>query len=255
MGRRDLPREELFSVADFLDQTQILARKEGFSVEIFAHVSGFDLPVLVRDTGNSAWLYVSSGTHGDEPAGPLAVKGVLERGGFSGDFNWLVFPVLNPTGLAAGTRETASGVDLNRDYLTLRSPEVRAHCRYLRSCGLNFLAALGLHEDWEASGGYLYEHDCRNQANPGRALLRVIAGSVGLESGPEIDGWPTSEKGLIHPPSDPDLRDSWPEQIFLLKHHTDMSYTVETPSTASLARRVDCHVQAVRAFGDRAQWG
>lgn len=253
-GRQNSPPGELFSVYEFIEVVRRLGCENGFSVETFAAVGDFSLPVLVRDSGNRDWLYVSSAVHGDEPAGPLGIKKTLEEKGFSDSFNWMIFPVLNPTGLAIGTRESSVGVDLNRDYKTHRSEEVHAHCRYLQSKKLPFLAALGLHEDWEAGGGYLYEHNRNNQVNPGQALLRSIEGTVGLEPGDEIDGWPTEGKGLIHPPSDPDLRDAWPEQIYLLHHNTAMSYTVETPSMVKLAARIECHKKAILAFGDAANW-
>jgi murein peptide amidase A len=55
--------------------------------------------------------------HGNEPAG-MDVVALLRRRPIPGVDLWLV-PVLNPDGLAAGTRANADGVDLNRNFPSL----------------------------------------------------------------------------------------------------------------------------------------
>ena len=72
------------------------------------------------------------GGHGDEPAGPLALKQLLE------DNQWpqahlTLIPVLNPGGLAQNRRENEEGIDINRDYRHFRSPEARAHVSWLEA--------------------------------------------------------------------------------------------------------------------------
>ncbi|MDX2175908.1 MAG: M14 family zinc carboxypeptidase [Candidatus Sumerlaeia bacterium] len=74
--------------------------------------------------------------HGNEPdcqAGlALALDAILHR---SGDpvaefllerLSFLVFPMVNPDGVARFTRENAQGIDLNRDAVALSTPEARA---------------------------------------------------------------------------------------------------------------------------------
>ena len=253
-GRRECRTEDLFSVPDYLDAVRVLAAGAGFAVRTFAEAGGFGLPVLTRGGPEKDCLYVSAGVHGDEPAGPLAIRRVLEKGWFSREFGWVVFPVINPTGLVRGTRETAEGIDLNRDYRRPAAPESGAHRAFLAESGWSFRASLGLHEDWEAEGAYLYEHNPDGSANPRQALLGALEGVCGLQKGEEIDGWPVAREGLIHPPSVPELRERWPEQIYLLEAHTRMSYTVETPSECALEDRVRAAAAAVRAFGDPANW-
>lgn len=53
--------------------------------------------------------------HGDEDAG-RAMAGVLERGPLPRDTELWVLRDMNPDGLAAGTRQNARGVDLNRNF-------------------------------------------------------------------------------------------------------------------------------------------
>jgi murein peptide amidase A len=71
---------------------------------------------LVHVAGTGPRILVVGCIHGNEPAG-IAIVRALERTHPKADL-WLV-PVLNPDGLAAGTRQNAHGVDLNRNFPSL----------------------------------------------------------------------------------------------------------------------------------------
>jgi len=241
-------------VPDFLNEIRAVTRAAGFEEQIFARIGEMELPAFRRAGKGGPLLYVSSGVHGDEPAGPLALLEAFREEDFGTHFEWLILPIINPTGLAAGTRETADGIDLNRDYKFLRAPESREHRAFLERNCVEIEAALGLHEDWEAAGAYLYEHNPDGKAHPCEALLESLATTIGLQPGAVIDGWPTVREGLIHPQSDPDLRDYWPEQIYLLRNFTRISYTIETPSDFPLQKRVEAMRSALAAFGEPESW-
>jgi murein peptide amidase A len=68
---------------------------------------------VVHVAGTGMRILVVGCIHGNEPAG-IAIVRALERAHPKADL-WLV-PVLNPDGLAAGTRQNAHGVDLNRNF-------------------------------------------------------------------------------------------------------------------------------------------
>jgi protein MpaA len=74
---------------------------------------------LVHVAGTGPRILVVGCIHGNEPAG-IAIVRALERAHPKADL-WLV-PVLNPDGLAAGTRQNADGVDLNRNFPSLWQP-------------------------------------------------------------------------------------------------------------------------------------
>ncbi len=88
--------------------------------------------------------------HGDEPAGAealLVVARELAQGALApllDRINVIVLPRANPDGAAAGRRFSASGIDINRDHLLLRSPEAQALARLMRE--FKPLVVLDLHE-------------------------------------------------------------------------------------------------------------
>ena len=78
---------------------------------------------LIHVDGPGPRVLVVGCIHGNEPAG-IAVVNAL-RGAHPNVDLWLV-PVLNPDGVARGTRENAHGADLNRDFFRVSQPETRA---------------------------------------------------------------------------------------------------------------------------------
>lgn len=96
--------------------------------------------------------------HGDEPAGSealLVMAQELLRGPLAPlleRINVILVPRANPDGAQAGTRNTANGIDLNRDHLLLRTPEARALAALVRD--YRPLLVLDAHE-YPAAGDYL----------------------------------------------------------------------------------------------------
>lgn len=182
-------------------------------------------------------IYLSTGIHGDEPAGPLALLDWLKNP-LPTDVNWLICPLLNPRGHACGTRCNTEGIDLNRDYLRRSSDEIRAHASWLETMPRPDML-ISLHEDWETTGFYFYEINL-TEDRPLRSasLLEAVAPILPIEPMSVIDDHQTREPGWIYHAADPDLPDSWPEAIFLAKRGCPLSYTFESPSSFALDQRI-----------------
>ena len=219
------------------------ARAQKFRVERFGEIAGCPLLALTKRTpGPRPRRYVSSGIHGDEPAPPLALLALLESGFFDSRANWFLVPLLNPTGFTRGTRENADGIDLNRDYLHLASPEIRAHVAWLRHQPA-FDFTLCVHEDWESQGFYLYELNPDGRPSLAEPMVGAVSRVCPIETAAMIDGRPSAAPGIIRPDADPLLRELWPEAIYLRAHHTNLTYTLESPSALPL----DVRIAALRA--------
>jgi hypothetical protein len=190
-------------------------------------------------------IYISTGMHGDEPAGPLAALQLLQEDAWPSDAAIWFCPCLNPTGFPLNRRENAAGIDLNRDYLHLQSPEVRAHVEWLQRQP-RFDITLCLHEDWESAGFYMYELNPDNRPSFAEKILDAVAKICPVDMSPVIEDWP-AQNGVIRPNINPAERPRWPEAVYLITNKTRQSYTLEAPSDFPLPARVAALTAAVRA--------
>lgn len=229
----------------YLDEFHDVAASSGFEREILATVAGYEIPAFFKDSGSSKRVYLSSGCHGDEPSGVKALLELMKEGVFDDRLDWLICPVLNPTGLAAGTRENAQGVDLNRDYFKRQTAEVQGHVAWLERQKVPSIF-ISLHEDWESTGFYLYEiQKCACQSTA-KAILDAASEVIMTEPSPIIDDHQVREPGWIFHEPQADLPDQWPEAIYMAERGATVSYTLETPSSRPLKDRVRCHKLTVK---------
>lgn len=194
-------------------------------------------------------IYLSAGIHGDEPAGPLALLGLLQENRFPAEIGVVIFPLLNPEGFAVGSRTNRFGVDVNRDYRRLAAAETQRHLACLKRLG-RFEAAVCLHEDWEAGGFYLYEVLGPGLDSWAERIFAVTDPHVLRERSPSIDGHFAEGGRIAYAAEDVtrEERPDWPEAFYLIARHTDRCYTLETPSSAALTARVKAQQAAVFAI-------
>ena len=242
---------ETIDIRDVLQEVETVAHEQGWSAETFHAAGDFKWFALRRaplapDTPHPApRTYISTGIHGDEPAGPLAALRLLRENQWPADTEIILLPCLNPTGFKQNTRESEAGIDLNRDYLHLQSAEIRAHIAWLEKQP-PFDLCLCLHEDWESHGFYLYELNLDNRPSLAEPMIAAVGEVCPIDPSETIEGRP-AKHGIIRPSADPRSRPQWPEAFWLLTHKTRLSYTLEAPSDFPLATRVDALVAGVDA--------
>lgn len=237
---------ERFDWPQFSTDFSEVAHAAGFLPTVLATTAAGDL-IAWEKAGPGPSIYLSAGIHGDEPAGPLALLKLVREGVFGPHGHWLLCPALNPTGLAAGTRENADGEDLNRDYWARKNSEVAKHVAWLQSLRVPDLF-ISLHEDWETTGFYFYEINCcQDCPERARTILEAVAPWFPPEPNSLIDDHDVRGPGWIYHVAEADMPESWPEAIFLAKLGCPVSFTFETPSAAALPARVSAHTAAVRA--------
>lgn len=197
-------------------------------------------------------IYLSSGIHGDEISGPLALLEMLRQPDFFATFDATIFPLLNPDGLAKNRRENDGSIDLNRDYRDSKSAEILSHIEALQTLG-RFDAAMMLHEDYEGIGAYLFELNDALSPTLGREIIAAMGRHVPIDLRPEIDEFPAhggvlSRKDIVALRGPIEDRPEWPEAIYLSVHHTQVSYTTETPKPFPIGQRVQAQIAAVKTL-------
>lgn len=240
---------ETIDLARVLGEDREAAARFGWEVEDLPVSTVLSLLALrrrVRDPARK--LYISTGIHGDEPAGPLAVRQLLQEDRWPGHADIWLCPCLNPSGFPLNRRENAEGIDLNRDYRDRQSAEIRAHVGWLETQP-RFDLTLCLHEDWESHGFYVYEVNPDGERSLGERIISEVSRVCPIDPSPVIEDRP-AQGGIIRPDLDSARRPLWPEAFYLVMNKTRHSYTLEAPSDFPLPVRVAALVNAVRAVLD-----
>ncbi len=197
---------------------------------------------------------LSSGIHGDEPAGVEAVllwmdalagrKDLLER------FHFTLFPCINPFGYVYDTRENGSKVDLNRAFDKTSPP---SEIRLLKEAiaGRRFDFSYECHEDVDSPGYYLYEISRKGRKIIGTEIIDRIRSICPINTAEVIEEMP-ARSGVIHTSFlSSDLfwerinrRGGWPQTLYLSENGSDICITAETPTQLALSRRIEAHLMA-----------
>lgn len=242
---------ERIDIRAVLTDIAAAAREHGWISETFHRAENLDWLALRRPPQStihnqpSPRIYISGGIHGDEPATPLAALRLVNENCWPEEAELFLVPCLNPRGYLTNRRENPQGLDLNRDYLHLRSEEIRAHTTWLAQQP-SFDLCLCLHEDWESNGFYLYEQNPDNRPSLAEGIIQNVEKVCPVDYSDIIEGR-EAHNGIIRPNLDPRLRTEWPESFWLITHKTRLSYTLEAPSDFPLLTRVDSLVAAVNA--------
>src|SRR6266496_610682 len=116
---------ETIDIRAVLRDLETAAQQNGWRPEVFHRAGDFKWLALQRSaanrdagqlvgTGYGPRLYLSTGIHGDEPAGPLAALRLLRENQWPAKVDLFLCPCLNPTGFARNRRGNEKDIDLNR---------------------------------------------------------------------------------------------------------------------------------------------
>ncbi len=236
------------------ERIQNIAHKTNLTSHKYGTVENWELFAFITATPkpNAPWIYLSAGVHGDEPAAVLALIEFWESNQFNDHFNWIICPIINPIGLIHGTRENGQDIDLNRDYRNPQTIEIKSHTEWLslKTPKQGFEISICLHEDWEATGPYLYFLSKSEDASLARSTLHAMNKILPIDTSEEIDGM-AANQGLILASEGIEQyreeRSDWPEAFFLWPH-SRYSMTIETPSGLPMTARITAHSAALEAI-------
>src|SRR4051794_37575428 len=113
---------ECIDIHQLLRDIEQLAAATGWQRDPLLISENNTLPAFRRTNSNARHqIYISSGIHGDEPAGPLAALKLLQENRWPDSVGVSLIPCLNPAGYVRNCRENEDGIDLNRDYRALKT--------------------------------------------------------------------------------------------------------------------------------------
>jgi hypothetical protein len=242
---------ETIDIRAVLGEVETAAQAHGWKTEVF-HKAGefrwFALRRLSPSTINhqpSTRIYISTGIHGDEPAGPLAALRLIQENHWPVNAEIFLLPCLNPVGFTLNRRENTDGIDLNRDYRYSKSAETLAHIAWLERQP-KFDLYLCLHEDWESHGFYLYEQNPDHRPALAEKIIGAVENVCPIDLSENIEGR-AAKGGIVRPNISPHERPDWPEAFYLIVNKSRQGYTLEAPSDFPLQTRVDALVFGVNA--------
>ena len=208
---------------------------------------------------SSPTVSIHAGVHGDEPAAPWALLSIVRDGLLDARFAYRMWPCLNPTGYVAGTRANAEGDDINRSFSRGgTTPESRAVLTANRD--RRFALALDLHEDFEATGCYVYEPLRRGFApyfsdavvdaldDAGIPVQSFGAGfDLGAPPGADVADMYRLERGIVLVDDERELEafPGLPSSIALIYRGTPAALTFESPRPRAWDERIAAHRIAV----------
>ena len=211
-------------------------------------VDGFPIYRILLEGGpGGRRVLLSAGIHGDEPAGPEAVLCFLERDAADllPHFTFLILPCINPYGYVHNRRENRKGEDINRSF----ADDV-AESNIVKQVleGQRFDLFVDLHEDWEATGFYMYEGR-RDEAWVGPEIVCEVEkiGAIDRDSGESESDIPISE-GVFK--ADP----AWGTRgivSYVHRYHAEHVVIFETPTSWPLKQRTAAHLTALDAILER----
>jgi hypothetical protein len=240
---------ETIDIRAVLREVAAAAQQHGWTSEIFHEAEEFKWLALRRRASGiqnpESRVYISTGIHGDEPAGPIAALKLLQENRWPENMEIFLLPCLNPVGFTLNRRENADGIDLNRDYRNPKAVETRAHIAWLERQP-RFDLYLCLHEDWESHGFYLYEQNPDSKPSLAEKMIEAIQKVCPIDLSENIEGR-AAKGGIVRPNISPQERPDWPEALYLISRKSRQGHTLEAPSDFPLTMRVNALVAGVNA--------
>ena len=222
--------------------TKITERLKRLDVPIELIGTAHSYPIhqirLASSAGTPRHILITGGVHGDEPAGVEAVLQFLERNNSTllKKFSFLVIPCINPYGYVHNTRETLGDIDINRAFETEDIAEVAIIKKALGQT--QFAIAIDFHEDYDATGFYLYEGK-RDEKYIGPGLVAAAKAIGPIDPDDPGEDAPDLAEGVYK------VATSWGTQglaPYLLHFHSEHVIISETPTVWQLEQRAALHL-------------
>ena len=224
------------------DYTEITERLKNLEMPIECIGTAHSYPIhqirLASSAPKPQQVLITGGIHGDEPAGVEAILQFLTRDNTAHlkNFSFVIIPCINPYGYVHNTRETSDAVDINRSFETDNVAEVAIIKKALGQTQFSF--AIDFHEDYDATGFYLYEGK-RDEQYIGPELANVAKAIGPIDPEDPGEDAPDLAEGVYK------VANAWGTQgltPYLLHFHSEHVIISETPTIWQLEQRIALHL-------------
>lgn len=262
----------MYNLAGKVDRLQQkydeLSQKYGLEKRLIYEMDGVDreYPVwgyVSRVTGPAVW--VASGIHGEETAGPMAIaKGIELIGQMAQRIPMVVMPLLNPVGMVRNWRyfnesrdhKMGSSVgDMSHVMVNLQSgkrwaeePANRYAAALARMC--TDLAAIypprvvfDHHEDEMAIGSYVYPLGDRQSVDVARKLVERMSQFTKAADKLETRFGEKIEAGIVIAEASSSFDD-----LVIQNLGAKGAWTIETPTGLEIERRIQAHTAVMKRY-------
>jgi len=195
---------------------------------------------------NAPLIYLSAGTHGDEPASVACalrlINKLTDKDSRFTQYAWLISPCDNPFGYEWDVRENEAGVDLNQTFGNPdRFPQTSFVIESLKGAHVDM--AVDMHEDCDSNGFYLWERRASSRVPIGHRIIERVRKICAINCDLEIEGHP-NDNGVIT------LLDTvgskgWTRGRYLAESIGSCCLILETPTRFSFETRVKIHLEAI----------
>lgn len=253
---REITHREHASSEDSFDRAVVQVLVENPHIHLKEiDVSGSN-PLLVARSepwdSTKPTVFISAGIHGDEPAGVHAAVQFLNHGlpEYADRFNFVVMPCLNPDGFDTQTHNLMPmNINISGNLgIGVDHPLIRALEKEIASVAPSTVLACDLHEDndEQRSGCYMYELLSENTNRIAHRMLTVLS-PEDVHTDPIVhpDGSEPNDNGVIGYEIESNAMDGTVGH-YLKSQGATHATTIETPSTWSLEKRVQSHLDLIR---------
>lgn len=227
--------------------TEIINLNTWFRIEIIGYVTYFEkiYPLLalksITKMANKT-IIITSGQHGDEVFAITTLLKWLKQPIMFPDFNYYIFPIVNPSGYAFNRRTNGNRQDTNNDVNFVKDSKVPELAILFEQFPQTADLVLDIHGDTGKNQTYCYEHKSENLSSIAEKALLENDNLLPYLRTKTIYKCPINNGVIIPPKEDIGI------EAFLEKLGVQYSITLELPGKYDGQKRAEGGVAIINSI-------
>lgn len=227
--------------------TELINLNTSFKIEIIGYVSYFEkiypmLSLKYVSKMNKKTIIILSGNHGDETFVVHTLLKWLKQPVMFPDFNYYIYPIVNPWGYVFNRRTNGNRQDCNNDVNFVKDSKVPELAILYDAFPQSVDLILDLHGDTGKSEVYCYEHKSENLSSIAEKALIENDNLIPYLKTKTIYKIPVSNGVIIPPKEDIGI------EAFLEKLGVQYSLTLELPGKMDGQKRAEGGIAIINSI-------